>query len=956
MIATSSVSIVNVDDGTGISSSIVEYCISTSGTIPPGNPLTDGSGHPIVSNNGIVLTDGSWSSTLPEVPEGQYLWTRTRLIMSDGTFDMIYTVSRAGEDGAVGPQGISIVNSIPEYRLSDSSTTITGSGEGYSWSTTKPSVPAGKYIWQRNRNELSNNTTVYSDAVCDVVTSGLVFDVDRNSNAITSKVWESDITTKINEYDGSTGAAIRNRVSQTETNISGITSRVSDVESETDSLGTRMTSAESSITQNANNIQSKVSQDGVISAINQSAESILISASKVDIQGAVSFSSLDSTLQGRITGVESTASTANNTANTANATANTALKGMKVYSGTCSTAASAAAKVVSCSDTDFEMTNGTTITVKFSNASTVASPTLNVNSKGAKAIYLDGVEVSSSNILRWQAGSVIIFQYDGAHWVVMAYQNLDYFVCSTAASTATKATNSVTGTFILCKGTTITVFFGTSNSVNAPTLNVGSTGAYAIYYKNAVTSANNQYLWSANTTVNFTFNGSYWYVNDGGAQLAKDYAKTAVDWVGTNGANLLTAESILNSWKDEAEDGHTTINGGFIHTNTIESTHLATNAIMSRNYSRTDTTSPYSSTGTFLDLSTGNIYTPNFAVNSVNGEAYLNGTIYASAGQIGNPGDAYWSIGTVYDSTWGDYAGLIANGNALIQSGKLTLSSDRLNSQNAGNYIQSGGYWYDFGLQVPDFAAGTDSHDQNFLYVRRIGHQPTDSTLDTDWYYLFRVDKAGNIYWNGHDISTGTFLPLGGGEVTGATTFDSTLTVKGKLTASSNVETNLMLQTNLGSTSSAQLTGAANAVVKPGVTGTLGVANGGTGKSSWTANQIVYASASNTLSQLGSGTSGQILKSNGSSAPSWVNQSTLSVGSATKATQDGDGNVITDTYRALDDNQFDTIDITDAEVGNLIVKGAARFTNGLYGTASEASKVTNALTIQLNGPSAVAIL
>lgn len=46
----------------------------------------------------------------------------------------------------------------------------------------------------------------------------------------------------------------------------------------------------------------------------------------------------------------------------------------------------------------------------------------------------------------------------------------------------------------------------------------------------------------------------------------------------------------------------------------------------------------------------------------------------------------------------------------------------------------------------------------------------------------------------------------------------------------------------------------------------------------------------------GAGTSGYILKSNGSGAPTWVAQSTLNVGSATKATQDGSGNTITATY------------------------------------------------------------
>ena len=52
--------------------------------------------------------------------------------------------------------------------------------------------------------------------------------------------------------------------------------------------------------------------------------------------------------------------------------------------------------------------------------------------------------------------------------------------------------------------------------------------------------------------------------------------------------------------------------------------------------------------------------------------------------------------------------------------------------------------------------------------------------------------------------------------------------------------------------------------------GTIGVGYGGTGKTSWTANRIVYASTTSALSQLAAGTAGQVLSSNGSSAPSWV--------------------------------------------------------------------------------------
>lgn len=69
-----------------------------------------------------------------------------------------------------------------------------------------------------------------------------------------------------------------------------------------DNLGNRVTSAESSISVNATEIASKVSKNGVISAINQSAESIKISASKIELTGEVTFSMLDTSTQNTING------------------------------------------------------------------------------------------------------------------------------------------------------------------------------------------------------------------------------------------------------------------------------------------------------------------------------------------------------------------------------------------------------------------------------------------------------------------------------------------------------------------------------------------------------------------------------------------------------------------------------------------------------------------------------
>lgn len=60
-----------------------------------------------------------------------------------------------------------------------------------------------------------------------------------------------------------------------------------DVDAQIGDVENRVSSAESSITQNAEKIESKVSKDGVVSAINQSAESVTINASKINFNGVV---------------------------------------------------------------------------------------------------------------------------------------------------------------------------------------------------------------------------------------------------------------------------------------------------------------------------------------------------------------------------------------------------------------------------------------------------------------------------------------------------------------------------------------------------------------------------------------------------------------------------------------------------------------------------------------------
>lgn len=378
----------------------------------------------------------------------------------------------------------------------------------------------------------------------------------------------------------------------------------------------------------------------------------------------------------------------------------------------------------------------------------------------------------------------------------------------------------------------------------------------------------------------------------------------------------------------------------------IEGGKIKTDALKSNNYvAGNDGT--YSSFGTFIDLENGSIHTPGFYLDMV-GNAFYKGTVNATAGYFGND-ENNWYIGTAEFNNIRNnndvlvnnvnYSALISKGNAALTAGDWYLMSQEsgLGVQSGWTTINGGNYvfdketqkYYDMGMVEPIFGSKNE-WDDKFLYIRRV---KDPSSSQATWEYLFKVDKDGTIFENGTKLSDkyarkdavgSTYLPLTGGTVTGNLTVNGTLTA----TASKANQLNHTLSVNGKSwNGSADLT-----------VGTMGVAYGGTGKSSWTANGIIYASASGTLSQLSLGTVGYILQSGGTSAPSWVNPSTLNVASATKATQDGNGNTISDTYLRKDFDSvsqnvsFDSsVDIGDLTAGTLLVSGAARFANGLIG-------------------------
>ena len=103
----------NGNAGNGVSSTTITYQASTSGTTAP---------------------TGTWSSSIPTVAAGSYLWTRTIISYTNGTSSTIYSVGKMGNTGAQGVPGESINGKMlyrdPEFKVGLNGTRTYGAQNG----------------------------------------------------------------------------------------------------------------------------------------------------------------------------------------------------------------------------------------------------------------------------------------------------------------------------------------------------------------------------------------------------------------------------------------------------------------------------------------------------------------------------------------------------------------------------------------------------------------------------------------------------------------------------------------------------------------------------------------------------------------------------------------------------------------------------------------------------------
>jgi len=142
---------------------------------------------------------------------------------------------------------------------------------------------------------------------------------------------------------------------------------------------------------------------------------------------------------------------------------------------TCSTASATAAKVAVC--TGFKLTTGATVLVKFSNTNSAASPTLNVNSTGAKPIVAYGT--TAIQAYAWKAGQTVMVVYDGTSWValVQSWATTTYYGITKLSSSTSSTSTTLAATASAVKAAYDRNSWNSITLTNALGLAYGGTGA-----------------------------------------------------------------------------------------------------------------------------------------------------------------------------------------------------------------------------------------------------------------------------------------------------------------------------------------------------------------------------------------------------------------------------------------------------------------------------------------------
>jgi hypothetical protein len=233
---------------------------------------------------------------------------------------------------------------------------------------------------------------------------------------------------------------------------------------------------------------------------------------------------------------QSTADNAATAASNAQATANTANAKATYQYAECTTAAGTAAKTATLSG--FTLFTGATVSIRFNNGNTAASPTLNVNSTGAKSIVINGTSSPTAAQAALSAYDTCIFTYDGSYWRLVG-TDATVRTANNAQSTANTAKSNASTAQTAAEAAQSTANTATTNAATAQSTANSATTAAATAQSTADKAT------SAASTAQST------------ADAAKTDAATAQSTANTAKTNAATAQSTAESAQSTANSAAT---------------------------------------------------------------------------------------------------------------------------------------------------------------------------------------------------------------------------------------------------------------------------------------------------------------------------------------------------------------------------------------------------------------
>lgn len=436
-------------DGKGISS-ITEYYLATS------------------SSSGVTTSTSGWKTTPQTTTDtNKYLWNYEVITYTDNSKHTTTPII-IGVHGEKGDPGKSISGVTNYYLASSSSSGVTTSTSGWTEAVQTPTKDK-KYLWNYEKVNYSDNTST-TTAPCIIgnfaeegkegISISSVTEYYAKSSSSSSAPADSSFSTSVptldatNKYlwnyevitytggkaatttpkcvigvfgkDGDPGKGIKSTAITYQASSSGTVTPTGTWLSYIPTLSAGQylwTKTVITYTDNTTSTSYSVGMMGATGSAGKGVKSTAVTyqshTNGTSAPTGTWSSSVVSVNPGNYLWTRTVITYTDDTTSTSYSVSKVGNDGQMLYA-TSSTGASTTAKTATLSTGSISsLTAGLTVTVKFTYGNTATSPTLNVNSTGAKYIALKNKSLNATNQYYWKAYDVITFVYDGTYWNIV---------------------------------------------------------------------------------------------------------------------------------------------------------------------------------------------------------------------------------------------------------------------------------------------------------------------------------------------------------------------------------------------------------------------------------------------------------------------------------------------------------------------------------------------------------